>query len=215
MVMSIWRYRNLYVSFHRAEGDYLKYLILGVGACGEMAKATKSALGFLGLESRLVDFPGEDHMFVEVRINATWLVVDPGYRLNLLTREERGNLRLQELGGLSYAFAHTENGFIELTSEYTMTDSVLVRVTRHGEPLSNARVILQHKFMGSIRKLPPFHTNTNGTVTFHLGPMMYDEASIEPVGYWIYVDEIDTGHNVTSSGTGDLHCIEIDLEDND
>lgn len=57
----------------RAHEDFWKFLIVGVGACGEAAMATRTLLDDLNMEARKVSFPGEDHAFVEVRINGDWL----------------------------------------------------------------------------------------------------------------------------------------------
>jgi len=204
-----------YVSFHRASSDFLKFLMVGVGSCGEMAHATKALFDHLDLESRLVSFPGEDHMFVEVKLNGTWLVVDPGYRLNLVTREERGSRRLAELGGLSYVVAYTRQGLIELTHFYVTTDRIVIRVTVNGEPIANAKIVLRHIFMGNEMALPEFHSDANGTIELNLGPLTYNNSKIEPAEpyYRIYVNDQDTKLKVNSTGSGKSVYIEVDLAD--
>jgi hypothetical protein len=213
---SFWGLRGLkreYSVLHRASSDFLKFLMVGVGSCGEMAHATKAFLDNLDLESRVVSFPGEDHMFVEVKLNGTWLVVDPGYGLNLVTREERGSKRLRELGGLSYVVAYTDQGPIEVTKHYVTTDQIIIRVTDGEVPIANARVILKHTFMGNTRSLPEFYSDANGTVKLSLGPLTYNNSKIEPVEphYWIWVNNRNTNLKVSSTGSGKSVLIELNL----
>lgn len=213
---SFWGLRGIegrYIIFHRASSDFLKFLIVGAGSCGEMAHATKAFFDNLNLESRIVIFPGEDHMFVEVKLNGTWLVVDPGYGLTLVTREERGSRRLERLGGLSYVVAYTDQGLIELTPYYVTTDRIVIRVTENGEPIANARIVLKHTFMGKKISLPKLHSDVNGTVEFNLGPLAYNNSKIEPAEpyYWIYVNGQNTELKVSSSGSGQSIYVEADL----
>jgi hypothetical protein len=201
----------------RANNDFEKYLLDGVGRCGEMAMATSTFLNELGVNARVVSLPGEDHEFVEVSLNGTWMVVDPGYYgSQILTREQRASDRVKEMGAISYVIAYVNSSFIELTQEYVPTDTIIIRVTDNGEPLANAQVYLEHTFMGGQCRLPGatqvFYTDSNGTVTLHLGSMNYNAnaGDTEPF-YRVYVNGIDTGFNVTSTGTGQTHFVEINL----
>jgi len=191
----------------------LKYLMMGVGGCGELAKATRTLLNLLGLESRIVEFPGEDHVFIEVKLNGSWIVVDPGYSLNLVTREDRASRRIREMGGLSYVVAHTEYGIVDLTREYVSTDLIRIRVTYNGEPLANAKIALRHKFVGSLRSLPEVYTDINGTVNMYIGPISYNKTSVEPAEpfFWIYVNGMNTGRKVNSTSSGESHYIDIEM----
>jgi len=213
---SFWELKGFekqYFILHRASSDFLKFLLVGVGSCGEMAHATKALFDNLDLESRVVSFAGEDHMFVEVKLNGTWAVVDPGYQLNLVTREERGSRRLKELGGLSYVVAYTSHGLIELTQYYVKTDRIVIRVMDDGEPIANARIVLRHTFMGNEISLPEFRSDANGTIELNLGPMAYNNSKIEPAEpyYWIYVNDQNTKVKVESTGSGKFIYIQVDL----
>jgi len=215
---SFWGLKGLektYVILHRVSSDFLKFLLVGAGSCGEMAHATKAIFDNLDLESRIVSFPGEDHMFVEVRLNGTWFVVDPGYRLSLMTRQERGSTRLQEIGGLSYVVTRTGQGLIELTQYYVTTDRIVIRVTENDEPVANAGIVLKHTFMGNRMLLPELYTDVNGTIEMNMGPTTYNHSKIEPAEpyYWIYVNGQKTEFKVNSMGIGRFVSIEIDLAD--
>ena len=201
----------------RANNDLQKYLLCGVGACGEMAMSASTFLNELGLTARRVSLPGEDHEFVEVNINGNWMIVDPGYyQSQIVTREQRASDRVKEMGAISYVIAYVNSSFIELTQEYVPTDTIIIRITNNGELLANTQIYLEHTFMGGQRRLPDaahvFYTDTNGTVTLHLGSMSYNaNAGSTDSFYRIYVNGINTGYTVTSTGTGKAHFIEVDL----
>jgi hypothetical protein len=201
----------------RASNDFQKYVMDGVGACGEMAMSASTFLNELRLNARVVNLPGEDHAFVEVNLNGTWMVVDPGYYgSQILTREQRATDRVKEMGAISYVIAYVNSSFIELTQEYVPTDTIIIRVTNNGEPLTNAQIYLEHTFMGGQCRLPDdthvFYTGINGTVTLHLGSMNYNaNAGSTDSFYRVYVNGINTGDAVTSTGTGKTQFIEIDL----
>jgi len=200
----------------RANDDLWKFLLSSSGRCGEMATATVTFLNNLNIKARKVSFPGEDHAFVEVKINGTWYVVDPGYYSSaILTREERASLRIGDLGAISYVIAYTDSSFVELTQYYVKTDTIIIRITYNGEPLANAKIYLKHKFMGRTMRLPDsssaFYTDGNGTVVLHMGALTYNSKAepYEPY-YWIYVNDKNTSYTVTSTGTGKTHLTEID-----
>jgi hypothetical protein len=201
----------------RAETDYWKFLLVGAGECGEMAMADTNLMSEAGLVARTVVFSGEDHAVTEVKIGGEWLVSDPGdYGAQLITRAEMTATRIRQVGSVSYAAAYTENGFIELTQQYVNTDTIVIRVTRNGEPLADAEVVLKHRFGNQITQLPcddrTFHTDVNGTVTLHLGkPFYINEFKGSEEYYWVYVDGQNTGYNTTSTGTGQIHLVEINL----
>jgi len=201
----------------RANADYWKFLLSGAGMCKEMAVAGTNLMLATGLDARRVVFPGEDHTFIEVKINGNWFVADPGYYGGeLITRVERAVRRIQEVGSVSYVVACIGDSFVELTQQYVSTDTIIIRVTRNGEPLSDAQVVLKHRFGSLITQLPcdgcQFHTDVNGTVTLHMGKVHYiNKFKGSEEYYWIYINGQDTGCNVTSTGTGQIHLVEFSL----
>ena len=201
----------------RADTDYWRFLLSGAGMCGEMAIAGTNLLGAAGLVARRVVLSGEDHVFVEVKKGEDWLVADPGYfGGELTTRAERTARRVADVGSVSYVVALTESSFVELTQQYVRTDTIIIRITRNGEPLADAQVVLKHRFGSLTTQLPcdgcEFHTSVNGTVTLHLGkPYYINGFKGSEEYYWIYVNGQNTGRNVTSTGTGLIQSLEIDL----
>lgn len=197
----------------RSGTDFWKFILSGAGSCGEMAMAGAKLMNASGLVARRVAFPGEDHSFIEVKINGEWLVADPGYYSgNIMTRLERASRRISEFGAISYVVVPVDSSFIELTQEYVPTDAIIIRVTLGGEPLANAQVVLKHLFMSKEFSLPTFYTDMNGTVTLHLGAMNYNDKAKEYEPYYrIFVEGKDTGFRATSTGTGQIQYVEIYL----
>jgi len=201
----------------RASDDLWKFLLGGRSACRELAEATSNLLNQAGLENRRVSLPGEDHTFIEVRIDGEWRTLDPGYYGGeLLTRQNRTERRIAEFGAISYIIAYRGSSLVELTQYYVPTDTIVIRVTSEGEPIVNAKVYLTHKFMGRTLRLPDsnvnFYTDGNGTVTLHMGALTYGDRAAEFESlYHVYVDGQDTGYTVTSTGTGVVQRAEIDL----
>jgi len=201
--------------FLRAQNDFWKFLMVGTGRCGEMSTATISYVSKLGIEARKVSLPGENHEFVEVKLNGSWWVVDPGYyRGEIITRQERANRRINDVGAISYVIAYVDSSFVELTQEYVPTDTVIIRVTLGDEPLANAQITLKHLFMSSEWSLPLLYTDGNGTVVLHLGALNYNNKAKEYESHYrILVAGKDTEFRATSTGSGQLHVIEIELAD--
>lgn len=208
----------------RANQDFMKFLVSGAGACGETSMLEKDCFTKTGLEAQEVGFPGEDHAFIEVKINGSWKVVDPGYtNMILVSRDNRADARVREAGTISYVVAYAANGFTELTQQYVSTDTVNIKITQNGEPLVGASVTLVHTLVtdsnSRTAELPghgfSFLTDSNGTVTIHLGRIgesVYTEdfANTNPY-YVVYVNGNPTKQKVTSTGTGMVREISIDL----
>jgi hypothetical protein len=199
----------------RAQDDFWKFLIVGMGQCGEMSMATTFYLSELGIEARKVVLPGDNHGFVEVMLNGSWWVVDPGYyQGKIITQQERGNNRISEFGAISYVITYADSSFIELTQKYTPTDTIIIRVTLGCEHLVNAQVILKHLFMSGEWSLPTFYTDGNGTVVLHLGALNYNDKAKEYENFYhIFINGKDTGFKATSTGINQVRIIEIELTD--
>jgi hypothetical protein len=200
----------------RLSDNLQTYLISGVGACGEMATSTSNLINQTGITSRTVGFPGEDHAFLEVYLNDTWFVLDPGYyQGEVLTRTERAERRLTEMGAISYVVGSGDTSFTELTSYYIPTDNITLQILDDGNPVNNAQVSLEHTFMGQAWRLPTasqfFCTDKNGTVLIHLGNLSYNSNAGKVDNFFkIYVNGIDTGKTVSSTGN-QAQFIDIDI----
>lgn len=210
-----WGSGSFYYGLHRAYDDFFTFLIVGVGSCRELGYSSMAFLDFLGYETRPVSLPGEDHMFAEVNLDGEWFVLDPGYtNMTMVTQEDRGNARIREIGGLSYAVANIDTNPIIITNSYTSTDIIRLKIVKGDVPQPEVEVVLKHKFRGMTLSLPALSTDSNGEVLFELGIMNYNRTSIEPAEkfYWVYVDGKNTTNTVHSTGSGKSHQIAIEVE---
>lgn len=159
---------TFYTWVFRANKDDWKFLLSGAGQCGEMAAASNNLMHEAGITSRIVDIPGE-HSFVEVKVNGDWLVADGS---SLITRKAMAEKRESDVGSLSYIIAPDQGSFVELTQEYTNTDTIIITLTKNGEPIANMPITLC-RFGTLSAQLPSvdysFYSDVNGTVPIHLG----------------------------------------------
>jgi hypothetical protein len=207
-------YMSCFGSYFRANNDYWKFMLTGVGNCGEMAMTKKQLLIDAGFESREVIASGENHQFAEVFIDGVWMVGD-GDRV--ISRSEMLQNRLNSIGSLTYVCTITDNSFIELIQDYTnKTDKITIKVTRNGEPVYGANVQLKHIFEmqsgGILQTLPSadryFTTNYDGTVILHLANPNYigEFAKSEPY-YWVFVNDLNQSITINSKGLGIIQPI--------
>ena len=122
------------------------------------------------------------------------------------------------MGAISYVIADNGSNFTELTSQYVTTDSITIKITNQGKPLTNAEVYLTHEFRGRIVRLPDtgmsFFTNATGIVSFHMGALTYNENASPCEDYYrIYVNGQKTAYNVTSTGSNEDKFVAIDTSD--
>jgi hypothetical protein len=155
------------------------------GGCEEHAILFAEMVRVIGIQSRVVHNPGEDHTWTEVLINGSWIHYDP-----MLPKEKRfNNPGFYELprseGGwgkqLSYVFFIGKDGKKhDITHRYTETGRLIVRVEKDNKPVENARVIIKSRFLMENYpnyKEPLFsvdkYTNKSGLATFDLGANNY------------------------------------------
>ncbi|MEM3390107.1 MAG: hypothetical protein QXI12_08905 [Candidatus Methanomethyliaceae archaeon] len=129
--------------FFRSGNDLLGFYVLGFSGCGELSYIQRCMLDRLGIEARplvLLD----DHEFNEVKVNGTWMVSDPGYAdCHFLSTQERGQKRIEELGGLSVAYTIAPNGSIVWrTQDYVPVDWVTIRILNGAVSLSNCSITI-------------------------------------------------------------------------
>jgi hypothetical protein len=214
---------NLVRASYQSSEDFSKFLICGAGSCGETAMFEQACFERLGFETMKVSFPGEDHAFVEVKINSTWLVLDPGYSMTLVSRSYRASARINETGTISYVTGNSKGTFAELTQDYVPTDTVTIRITQGNTPVQGASVTLIHQLRydtSSYQVAVPgngfsFHTDANGTIVIHLGKIgegAYNSefGKTDPF-YQVYINGQSTEYKVNSTGTGLNTFMTIDL----
>jgi hypothetical protein len=220
---NIYLLQNLVRGNFMSRNDLSKFLMSGAGECGETAMLEQDNFKKLGFDTMEVSFPGEDHAFVEVKINSTWQVIDPGYSMTLVSREYRSSARINETGTISYVTGNSNGSFVELTQDYVSTDTIALRVTNGNTPVKDASVNLVHQLRygsSSYAVAVPgdnfsFHTDSNGTIIIHLGKICEgayspEFAKTDPF-FQIYVNGQQTNYRVNSTGTGLNTFVGVDL----
>jgi len=156
------------------------------GACGEDATLFVEMARVAGIRARTVYNPGEDHAWVEVLIDNSWVHVDPSWGYfddpGVYERENEGGWGKQ----LSYVYAIDENGEEQdVTNRYTETGRLTVRVERDGKPVRGAKVLVKSRFLmekgatgySTSRLAASSETDENGICSFNLGGNNYDIAA--------------------------------------
>jgi hypothetical protein len=187
--------------------DRLSYYAFGFGACEGKAMVEQGLLESAGLQTRLIDLPGEDHMFLEVSVDAVWYVSDPGYGADFwfTTPPARGQYRLvNESVGFSLAYIYGTNPPVFITSDFVPTYAVSIQVLKGGIPLTNGTIVLSHRFQGVEWYVPAIPLDSNGTVTLQLGSMQYDTKWQAEPFYNISVNGIATNQTVTGWVAGEV-----------
>lgn len=154
------------------------------GACEEYAVLCSEMARSVGIESRTVYNPAEDHTWCEVFINGSWIHFDPGLaegkRFNNAGFYERS--KPDGWGKqLSYVFFIGSNGKEnDITKTYTDTGRLIVRIEKDNLPVENAKVVVESRFLMetySNYKEPLFclekYTNESGLCDFELGGNNY------------------------------------------
>jgi uncharacterized membrane protein YozB (DUF420 family) len=129
----------------RSGNELPGFYILGFSACGELGYIQRDMLTKLGIEVRPVRLL-DNHEFNEVLIKGSWMATDPGYTdCHLLSMWERGQKRVEEMGGLSVAYSLDSNGsIIWRTQDYVPVDWIAIRILNGSSPLSEAKINISH-----------------------------------------------------------------------
>ena len=186
---------------------------LGCGMCDEMAFIEKDVLNHLKVDSRIVSLPGEDHAFVEVLINRTWMVSDSGYNYNLVTRNFRASERIKEHGAISLVYVKESDPPLFITDQYVNTDNIIIHVLKNGVPYANGKISLTHKFQGRNCGTPEMGLDNNGTFVIKFGNMTtYNEKAgkVEDF-YWVVIDGSKTSLKVMSYGLNETREYTINI----
>jgi hypothetical protein len=167
------------------------------GACQESAVLFVEIMRIAGMQARMVYNNGEDHAWAEVMINSSWVHVDPanGYfdDPGIYERPDSENGWGKQL---SYVYAVDENGEKhDITSRYTGTGTLLVRVEKGGKPAANAEVIVESRSLvdsgAEGYSDPQFATSSttgdNGECVFVLGGTSY--RVVAELGDYVAVEE--------------------------
>ena len=94
-----------------------------VGACGELASLFSEVSKRAGIETRIVGTKGEDHSWVEIKLNDKWIHVDPTlYYINYQYHQSLkwiDNPRFHDLRWFNISKVVVENTNEDITRKYT------------------------------------------------------------------------------------------------
>jgi hypothetical protein len=152
------------------------------GGCGETAILFNAMANSVGITTRMVHNPGEDHAWCEVFVNGSWLHFDPGlseeYRFNDPHFYERSSNGWGK--PLSHVYALDSNGTeMDVTNKYTDTGKLSVFVVIDDLPIENAKVTIKSRsLMDNFGYSEPGYcmekyTNSSGLCEFDLGGNNY------------------------------------------
>ena len=116
------------------------------GRCEEYANLFVGLTKSVGIRSRVVCDPGEDHVWAEVLIENRWVQADPSNSIfdDPGYYERENGMKKQ----ISYVYAINEQGtHLDVTNEYTNTGRLTVLATKDNEPVEGATVIVNSKFL--------------------------------------------------------------------
>lgn len=157
------------------------------GGCGETASLFSAMAQSAGIESRIIQNPGEDHGWCEVLVNNTWTMFDPGLGKNDRFNNSGFYERNMPQGWgkpLSFVYTKAPNGtIIDVSKTYTNTGQLNVQVLKDNLPVSHAKVIIQsHSLVDNFGWKEPLvavenFTDEQGVCKFSLGGNNYTVIS--------------------------------------
>lgn len=147
------------------------------GACGEHGILFVEIARHAGVRARLVLNPGEDHAWAEVFIDNSWIPVDPTQN-KFINPENYENERGKQM---SYVYATEGDEVTDVTSKYTSTGRLVVRVEQNGGLVKGADVIVKSRLLvdsgengyGAPQLAISSKTDENGTCVLELGGNNY------------------------------------------
>ena len=193
--------------FYRTTDAKIIFLVK-CGACGEQAILFSEMAKIVGLESRIVNNPGENHAWNEVNIGGNWIQLDTGARI-INDTEYYERISSANVTGMnkniSCVYTESSDGkIIDITEKYTKTGKLVVVVKESGIALENVSIRLKSMIDNKTYKSPldaaACATNSTGICEFNIGGNYYnivtEKNSVVPL--ILYRDE-----NVTKLEEGE------------
>lgn len=161
-----------------------------VGGCGELATLFCEVAKRAGLEARVVEDPGIDHSWVEVKINGSWVIADPTIYW-WYVNDPRNHSNWDKLWfnneswykywNFSRVLTRLPNGSIfDITSNYTKA----YKVTMYVDQKIERGFLRVATWKGSDERNVYFsEVNGSDTVTLTLGSRIYKFELIEPTWF--------------------------------
>jgi len=141
------------------------------GHCGEYAALFNEIAKSVGIPSRRVRAPGNNHEWNEVMINGSWVhadsTLDSPSNFNHPDFYERQDGYNWKLSYIDYIDSKGDTQ--DITNNYTETGTLIVRVGRDGSPIRDAEVIIKKEAFEAINN----YTDSDGIARFNLGGNNY------------------------------------------
>jgi hypothetical protein len=171
-----------FMMFRLQDPSYI--MVTRRGACEETASLFQAMANSIGIKTRTVHNPGEDHTWCEVFVNGSWLHFDPGLSKNYRFNDPHFYERSENGWGkpLSYVYFLDSHGIeIDVTNKYTDTGKLAVLVQYDDVPIENAKItikshsLMDNNFVGYSAPLRSIekYTNSSGICEFNLGGNNY------------------------------------------
>ena len=145
------------------------------GGCGEHAELTAALANSIGLPSRVLHAPGEDHAWNEILLNDNWTHVDS-------TLPEEYSIGHPEYYEQKWGYNLSRVYYIdstgqeqEITQKYTNTSTLVVKTYDQNRAISHVKIIIKSRYL--IENKPDYkfpYTDFNGIATFELGGNNYE-----------------------------------------
>jgi hypothetical protein len=150
-----------------------------IGACGEHAALFRDMAKTGGISVRCVVCPEIDHVWDEVLINNTWIVVDPS---NVASSENRSGYDMPTNGfepghagrtrNITYIYAEYPDGSKkDITGRYTRLATInVITVDERGTPVvAHVSITSYNKYSGGADTQSSFTTDSNGRAVLKIG----------------------------------------------
>jgi hypothetical protein len=188
------------------------FLTNRIGACGEYSRIFMVMVDVLGIDVRRVHAPGEDHVWNEVKIDDTWIPVDPT-NVSIPNGgdgwEDYTFFECKE-GNASYVWAeYLHNNTIEdLTHGYTdLTNVTIHAVDQNNNSVSDVTITIMSNNLRDANRIHETFikgkskpkTNESGYCTFQIGGGTYkfkaNDDKYKGETEWVEFSEKISSHN--------------------
>ena len=165
-----------FLIMRRASGDPSWVFFSKYGTCGDFAGLFSEMATYAEIENRLVFCPGEDHEWVEVKINDTWKNADAVWS-NLLYDDKRYYERNWSNVSRVYYRDPITNEEVDITRNYSEIGTLIVNIN-DSEGIQNTKIVIQSMYKSNKEQKPrnviSKDSNLNGTNIFQLGANTYN-----------------------------------------
>lgn len=164
-----------YLIMRRASGKPSWVFFSKYGTCGDFAGLFSEMASYAGIENRLVFCPGEDHGWVEVKVNDTWKNADAVWSELLYDDKGYYERNWSNVSRIYYKDPITDEE-IDITRSYSQVGELIVNIN-DSEGIKNTKIVIQSMYKSNREQKPrnviSKDSNLNGTNIYQLGGNTY------------------------------------------